>query len=79
MPKLTAEFGEILKYLTEVFLTTVTLVWQSSHTGRDQLATRPTYIISSTTIYQHARCDHRTNCCLLYLCGASIVSENVQR
>ena len=29
------------------------------------MAPRPTYIISSTTIYQHARCDHRTNCYLL--------------
>jgi len=38
-----------------------------SHESQDQLANRPTYIISSTTIYQHAHCDHRTNCYLLYL------------
>jgi len=46
-------------------------------------ATGPTYITSSTTIYQHAHCDHRTNCYLLYLgCtsdGASAVSESIQR
>jgi len=57
-----------------------TTSFQSSHTGRDQLATRPTYISSSTTIYQQPTHIAIIGQIVTYCTsnGASIVSERVQ-